>query len=104
MNELNSFSDWPGASEPVIRLIDWLNPCVLCSINLVVLAFAVANPIFLIVALKVTLYELFEMTKIVRVRLSEIKSGRETLGWFCKLNVAIRSEERRVGKECRSRW
>ena len=24
--------------------------------------------------------------------------------WICRINNAVRSEERRVGKECRSRW
>ena len=30
--------------------------------------------------------------------------GRESVSWICILGAAPRSEERRVGKECRSRW
>src|SRR5256884_9298614 len=38
------------------------------------------------------------------VRLFEIARETGYYGKFCELMEAVRSEERRVGKECRSRW
>src|SRR3712207_9282403 len=43
-----------------------------------------------------------EILGISKKTLVQIEKGRASLGWSGA--VVVRSEERRVGKECRSRW
>src|SRR5256885_13269780 len=75
---------------------DWSSD--VCSSDLVFEEAAMVVP-FLLFVLRVKLQRIAAKLGILR------QQGKvETLKWRCAFSRQFRSEERRVGKECRSRW
>src|SRR5690554_7927189 len=92
-----------GSGTPRIMNLEWLEKSVLGSTWLFVMLFITTLHTLLpawLMGLLCLVTAVLQAIRIIRLRISV--TWKVPLLW--SLHLAYRSEERRVGKECRSRW